>query len=259
MADWKQTFRNIKDTLKEYAPNALDVGAGLAGGAAGWFLPDLLWDKPNLVQRGSMAGLLGLIAIAGGRYAADSINKGRAKTPTATAAGLVQGGKKGFIDSLPFVSDTEKQDPNRSAAWGYSLGRFLNPVGDIPTSLTGAGIGYLGSQGTQALLNVKYPQWQQALKNSKGWNTPFLRDPVTGKLRLALQLKDRSGKWSIKNRAAGSKYQVRPKPWTQLLPRKQQPFKLISKKHAVNALLGAILTKGLSQTLASTPYSGRQE
>jgi hypothetical protein len=36
-----------------------------------------------------MAGLLGLIAIAGGRYAADSINKGRAKTPTATAAGLV--------------------------------------------------------------------------------------------------------------------------------------------------------------------------
>lgn len=76
--------------------NAIDVGSTLAGGAAGWFLPDLFWDKPTYVQRGSMAGLLGLAALVGSKVTQDAIRKGRKRGGLGTGGDLLGGVWQGF-------------------------------------------------------------------------------------------------------------------------------------------------------------------
>ena len=217
--------------------NAIDVGSTLAGGAAGWFLPDLFWDKPTYVQRGSMAGLLGLAALVGSKVTQDAIRKGRKRGGLGTGGDLLGGVWQGFKQGAPGVAKSDDLDPNRAASAGYTAGQMLNPVSSLgKAALTipvGLGVGFGDRFLFQPHVNTHQPQIKQ-----------FYKDVNDGKIKPG---------WSWQGiRAAFTRGNKEPTKFWSYRPTS-------GGRSAIRGTIASGIVSALYSLLEPTPYSGRQE
>lgn len=218
--------------------NAIDVGSTLAGGAAGWFLPDLFWDKPTYVQRGSMAGLLGLAALVGSKVTQDAIRKGRKRGGLGTGGDVASGAWQGVKQSIPGVARSQDLDPNSAASVGYKVGQTWNPVSSAGKTLVTGTAGLGAALGDRFILQPYINTHQAQIKQ-------FYKDVDSGKIKP-----DWSSWQGWKARfAKGNK----------------EPTKFWSYKPTSgwrSTLRGLGLAEAMSvlySLLAPTPYSGKQE
>lgn len=217
--------------------NAIDVGSTLAGGAAGWFLPDLFWDKPTYVQRGSMAGLLGLTALIGSKVTQDAIRKGRDKKGGGVWADFTGGLGTGLKQGVPGVAKSDDLDPNRAANAGYTLGQMINPVSSAgKTAVTAAaalGIGAGDRFGLQPYINTHQKQIKQ-----------FYKDVNDGKIKPGLSWQGIRAFFAKGNKEPTKFWSYRPTSgW----------------RSARRGSYAAGVMSILYSLLQPTPYSGRQE
>lgn len=219
--------------------NAIDIGSTLAGGTAGWFAPDLIWDKPTYVQRGSMAGIMGLLALAGSKLTQDALNKGRKHTTVGDLSSMGEGFAKGTVQSLPGGTTSQQLDPNKSANTGYHIARDLNPFSSTTSGVlfgTGTVAGAVGSHKLTGYLNRNHSEWRKWFRDNYQGNLPPAK--TKGQKILRAIFKDYK---DLPRR------NMRPAGW---------------RTAAGHVGKGALLTQiilALGKSLQDTPYSGTQE
>lgn len=169
--------KNKENTQKKGAGiNAMDLVAGGAGAGAGWFVPDLFWDKPTYVQRGVSSGLLGLTAIVLNRMVADSIANKEKEKPTKLQRTVNIGASaaQGALQNAPLfgAGRSQQQNPDAQSDLAYRIGEGLMPLSHPMASLYGAGTAWGGSlvlNGLHGKFAPKIDKYlRQNYKNPKG-------------------------------------------------------------------------------------------